>query len=192
MKGTVVWSLSHVWLFYDPMGCIARQAPLSMEFPGKYTEVGRHFLLRGIFPPQGLDPHLLHWQVDSWPLSHQGSPSQRHVHILVKEEGQSKDGTTSHFCKKKKSLFKPYPAHMYRLPLMSQRPGHYTPSCKKVWENEKMINLDQSWPNVCWWADCCHKENFHLVIRRIPSLINRYTGCLVKFDFLTKKKKWFF
>ena len=29
----------------------------------------------GIFPDQGSNPCLLHWQVDSLPLSHQGSPS---------------------------------------------------------------------------------------------------------------------
>ena len=29
----------------------------------------------GIFPGQGLNPHPLHWQVDSLPLSHQGSPA---------------------------------------------------------------------------------------------------------------------
>ena len=28
----------------------------------------------GIFPDQGSDSHLLHWQVDFSPLSHQGSP----------------------------------------------------------------------------------------------------------------------
>ena len=28
---------------------------------------------RGIFPTQGSNPHLLHWQVDSLPLNHQGS-----------------------------------------------------------------------------------------------------------------------
>ena len=28
---------------------IAPQAPLSMDFPGKNTEVGFHFLLQGIF-----------------------------------------------------------------------------------------------------------------------------------------------
>ena len=28
----------------------------------------------GIFPHQGLNPRLLHWQADSLPLSHQGSP----------------------------------------------------------------------------------------------------------------------
>ena len=30
--------------------------------PGKNTGVGCHFLLQGIFPTQGLNPHLLHWQ----------------------------------------------------------------------------------------------------------------------------------
>ena len=30
----------------------------------------------GIFPDQRLNPHLLHWQVDALPLSHQGSPTQ--------------------------------------------------------------------------------------------------------------------
>ena len=31
----------------------------------------------GIFLDQGLNPCLLHWQVDSLPLSHQGSPVQQ-------------------------------------------------------------------------------------------------------------------
>ena len=34
----------------------------------------RQFLLLGIFSTQGSSPCLLHWQVDSLPLSHQGSP----------------------------------------------------------------------------------------------------------------------
>ena len=29
-----------------------------------------------IFPDQGLNPCLLHWQIDSYPLYHQGSPCQ--------------------------------------------------------------------------------------------------------------------
>ena len=33
-----------------------------------------YFLLQGIFQTQGSNPSLLHWQVDSLPLSHQGSP----------------------------------------------------------------------------------------------------------------------
>ena len=43
------------------------------DFPGKNTGVGCHFLLQGIFPTQGLNPHFLHWQADSLPLNHLGS-----------------------------------------------------------------------------------------------------------------------
>ena len=43
------------------------------NFPGKNAGVGCHSLLQGNFPTQGLNPCLLHRQVDSLPLSHQGS-----------------------------------------------------------------------------------------------------------------------
>ena len=43
------------------------------DFPGKNTGVGCHFFLQGIFLTQGLNLYLLHWQMDSLPLSHQGS-----------------------------------------------------------------------------------------------------------------------
>ena len=49
----------------------------SRNFPGKNTGVACHFLLQGTFPTQGSDLHLLqllHWQADSLPLSHLGSP----------------------------------------------------------------------------------------------------------------------
>ena len=36
----------------------------------------------GIFPDRGSNPCLLHWQGDSLPLSHQGSPSQRFHHLF--------------------------------------------------------------------------------------------------------------
>ena len=50
---------------------VAHQAPLSMGIlPGKNSGVGCPFLLQGIFPTQGLNLHLLHWQVDSLPLCH--------------------------------------------------------------------------------------------------------------------------
>ena len=54
-----------------------RQFPLSWESSGKNTGVGCHALLQGIFLTQGSNLHLwrlLHWQVDSLPLSHLGSP----------------------------------------------------------------------------------------------------------------------
>ena len=40
-----------------PCGLLC-QAPLFKGFPGKDTGVGCHFLLQGIFPPQGRNPHL--------------------------------------------------------------------------------------------------------------------------------------
>ena len=43
-----------------------------------------HFLLQGIFPTQGWNPcllNLLHWQVNSLPLSQQGSPEQRNSSV---------------------------------------------------------------------------------------------------------------
>ena len=43
------------------------------DFPGKNTGVGCHFFLPRIFPTQGSNPCLLHWQADSLPLIHQGS-----------------------------------------------------------------------------------------------------------------------
>ena len=36
-----------------------------MDFQGKNTGVGCHFLLQGIFLIQGSNPSLLHWQADS-------------------------------------------------------------------------------------------------------------------------------
>ena len=44
------------------------------DFLGKNIRVGCHFLLQGISPTQGWNLHILHWQMDSLPLSHQGSP----------------------------------------------------------------------------------------------------------------------
>ena len=57
------------------------------DFPGKNTGVGCHFLLQGIFPTsQGLNPRLLHWQVDSLPLSHQGSPYEKVTQLKKKKQ----------------------------------------------------------------------------------------------------------
>ena len=40
--------------------------------------MGCHFIRQGIFPTQGLNLHLLHWQADSLPLSHLESPFLQH------------------------------------------------------------------------------------------------------------------
>ena len=49
---------------------VAHQARLCMGF----SKQGCHFLLQGIFPTQGSNPCLLHWQAGSLLLSHQESP----------------------------------------------------------------------------------------------------------------------
>ena len=66
-------SLSHVQLFATPELQHARFL-CPWGFPGKNTGLGCYFLLQGIFLDQGLNLYLLHWQADSLPLSHQGSP----------------------------------------------------------------------------------------------------------------------
>ena len=45
--------------------------------------MGSHFLLQQIFPNQGLNLHLLHWQTDSLPLS-----SKRCKTLLTYREGK--------------------------------------------------------------------------------------------------------
>ena len=59
----------------NPMDCSAPGLLCPWDSPGKNTGVGCHALLQGIFPTQGSNPRLLHWQVDSLPLSHQWSPA---------------------------------------------------------------------------------------------------------------------
>ena len=50
-----------------PHGLLPARLLCPWNSPGKNT-----FLLQGIFPTQGPNPCLLHWQVDSLSLSHQG------------------------------------------------------------------------------------------------------------------------
>ena len=70
--------LEEIEYFFCKPSClasmVAHQAPLSMGFPRQEYWRGCHFLLQGIFPTQRSNPCLLHWQVDSLPLRHQGSP----------------------------------------------------------------------------------------------------------------------
>ena len=49
------------------------QDPLSMGFPRQGYWSGLPFPSLGVFLTQGLNLQLLHWQMDSLPLSHQGS-----------------------------------------------------------------------------------------------------------------------
>ena len=62
---------------WQPQGLQPTRLLCPWDFPGRNTGVGCRFLLQGIFSTQRLTPgllHLLHWQADSLPLSHLGSP----------------------------------------------------------------------------------------------------------------------
>ena len=68
--------LSHVGLF-GTSWAVACQAPLSTEFSRQEYWSSCHFLIQQIFLTQGLNLSLLsllHWQVDSLPVRHLGSP----------------------------------------------------------------------------------------------------------------------
>ena len=58
----------------DPMDCSPPVFLCPWDFPGKNTGVGWHALLQGVFPTQGLNPLLLHWQVGTLPLALPGKP----------------------------------------------------------------------------------------------------------------------
>ena len=51
------------------------------DFLGKNTGVGYLFLFQGIFQTQGLSQYLLHWQVNSLPLSHLSSPHSPYTKV---------------------------------------------------------------------------------------------------------------
>ena len=63
----------------DSMYCSLPGSSVHGILPGKNTGLGCHFLLQKIFPTQGLNPSLLHWQADFFffflPLSHHSASS---------------------------------------------------------------------------------------------------------------------
>ena len=65
--------LSQVWLFAT-LCAVALQILCPWDSPGKNTGLGCHFLLQRIFPAQGLNPGLLHWQAGSSPTALAGKP----------------------------------------------------------------------------------------------------------------------
>ena len=70
--------LNHVQLFAT-YGTVAHQALLSIGFFRQEYQSGCHFLLWGIFPTQGSNPHLLcllHYRQILYLLSHQKTPKE--------------------------------------------------------------------------------------------------------------------
>ena len=68
----------------DPTDCSPPGSCL-WDSPGKNTAVGCHALLQGIFPTQGLNPHVLHLAAlaGSLPVTAPGkSPSRTYMHFI--------------------------------------------------------------------------------------------------------------
>ena len=70
-------------ILWCPHGWWPTRLLCSWDFPGKNTGVDCHFLLQGIFQTRGLNPHILHWQANTLPLSHQGSQHDTYAHIIL-------------------------------------------------------------------------------------------------------------
>ena len=90
-SSAVLCSLSPVRLCATPWTG-ARQAPLSMGFFRQEYWNGLPFPLQGLFPTQRSNPQLLcllHWQVDSLPLSPPESPQRGG--LVSKNEKQATD-----------------------------------------------------------------------------------------------------
>ena len=62
---------------------VARQAPLSMGFSRQKYWSALPFPPPRDLPTQGLNPHLLHWQVDSLPPSHLGSRPRNSTTLYI-------------------------------------------------------------------------------------------------------------
>ena len=78
---TTSWLVSCHMLVYEvkvtqsrPHGLKPTRLFCPWNSPGRNTEVGCHSLLQGIFPIQGLNLGLLHWQVDSLLSEPPGKP----------------------------------------------------------------------------------------------------------------------
>ena len=92
--------LSRVWHFATPR-TEAYQAPLSVGFPSKNTQVGCHFLLKGIFPAQGSNPHLLcllNCRYVLYHLSHCGSPFKAIEKLKKKKKVKKKKAYSMFNC----------------------------------------------------------------------------------------------
>ena len=74
--------LLQLYLFVT-LWTVAHQAALSTGFSRQEYWSGCCFLLQRIFLTKGSNPHFLHWQADSLPLSHLGSPSLNVQTLLI-------------------------------------------------------------------------------------------------------------
>ena len=82
-------SVQSCLILCDPMECSLLGYSCPRDSSGKSTGVDFHTLLQGIFPTQGLNPHLLHllhWQAGSLPLV---PPGPETINLLEENTGST-------------------------------------------------------------------------------------------------------
>ena len=82
--GAVLCSVTHSCpTLCDPMVFSLADSSVHEIWQARILEwVACHFLLQGMYPDQGQNLSLLHWQTDSLPLTHLESPSE-HQNTLI-------------------------------------------------------------------------------------------------------------
>ena len=73
--------LSRVWFFATPW-TVPCQAPLSVGFSRQEYWRGLPFPSPGDLPDPAIEPHLLYWQADSLPLSHNGALIRLYMYLI--------------------------------------------------------------------------------------------------------------
>ena len=69
--GGSIWNFLFLYTYGETKKYIRQGTLVGGGITGRNKNTGRscHLLLRGIFPTQGSNPGLLHWQMSSLPLS---------------------------------------------------------------------------------------------------------------------------
>ena len=123
-----------------------------LDFPGKNTGVGCHFLLQGILLTQGSNSHLPYWQVSSLPLSHQES-------VLGVEGYKFFTNTGLKFQKDTQAV-----VHVLKRFLISKEPRLY-----QLMDKVDLHTMNQGSPIFHW------REKRRWLLRKVSRLCHRPT-----------------
>ena len=85
VRMVVMFRLSVMSNYFATPWTTACQAALPWDFPGKNSGVHCHFFHYGIFPIQGSDLHLLHWQVDYFATETPGEPRNGGKSAIIRD-----------------------------------------------------------------------------------------------------------
>ena len=138
-------------------------------FPGKNTGTGCHFLLQGIFPTPALNPRLLHWQVPSLPLSHQGIPWSNYTAQQFRPEvmpTRNKNVSTRVFM-----------ATLLTVAKQWTRPRRQVTG----------IAIKEMWPRDFFGSPVVRTPHFHCRGRGFQSLVGELRSC--EFHHMAKEKR---